>query len=386
MASVPAGASTGTHEAKEARDNDPDRYAGLGVLQACATINETLAGVLIGQIPDVIALDAELLSLDSSPDKSVLGANTLLAVSLAVAKAEALAKQIEVFELVAKLAGGKTPHMPSCLYNIINGGLHADGGLAVQEFLIQPLGIETFSQGLERAVRVYNSVKTLCAEKELGTAVGDEGGLVPRFKEKGLERECAALDILMQAIGHAGLEPGKDIALGIDVAATSLFDAATNSYQVHDREYTSAELIEWYRELSTTYPLTLIEDGLAEDDWSGWRALTQTLSPRVTLVGDDIFATTTELIEKGAEQGVATASVIKPNQVGTIRETLQAIAACRQSGFNLVVSHRSGETNDTFIADFAAGVSAEMFKGGAPVRGERVAKYNRLLQIERDLG
>ena len=375
---VPSGASTGEHEALELRDGDKARYHGAGVLRAIDNVRSAIAPVVAGMnVADQGALDARLVELDGTGDKSKLGANALLAVSMAVAAAAAEAAKEPLFR---SLGDGEL--LPVPLLNILNGGAHADNTVDIQEFMVAPLSAPTFAEALRAGAEVYGSLKRVLTRRGLSTAIGDEGGFAPD-----LDSNEAALDALIEAIEAAGYEPGEDVALALDVAATELFADGQYRWKKRGSEPMSAEdLIDDYERLAERYPIVSIEDGLSEDDWEGWVALTKRLGAKVQLVGDDLFVTNPERLERGIESGAANAILIKLNQIGTVSETLAAIDVARRAGYAQVISHRSGETEDTFIADFAVATAAGQIKTGAPARGERTAKYNRLLRIEETLG
>jgi enolase len=377
-ASVPSGASVGKYEAMELRDNDKACYMGKGVLTAINHINTTIVRAIIGREPDVITLDKELLSLDGTSNKSKLGVNAILPVSIAILRAQAHCQRVELFELINTLWGFEKPSMPVCMFNVINGGMHAQSGLAFQEFMVMPR-LSGFSQNLETAVVLYHELKVLLAHKGYATSLGDEGGFAPRFTSQGLEKERAALQSLVGVIHKAG---ARNVSICLDVAASAFYDEQKQKYIFHDTAYTGVDLIDLYQDLSKDFPILSIEDGLAEDDWNGWQSLTSRMGEIVQLVGDDIFVTNIQRIQQGIDQGVANAVLIKPNQIGSVTETIKAIQLCKNAGYKIVISHRSGETNDSFIADLAVGTAAGQLKTGAPARGERVAKYNRLLEIE----
>jgi enolase len=376
---VPSGASVGEHEAVELRDNDPKRYGGRGVLKAIKNIEEKIAPALIGKVADVTECDKIMLSLDKSENKSELGANAMLAVSMAVIRAQALAHDRFLYQTISRLAITKSS-LPGAMFNVLNGGVHANNGICFQEFMIMPKREENFSEVLRMAVDVYKSLQTLLAKKGYSTGVGDEGGFAPRFKDKG-SVEFVALDFLLQAVEHAGYRPYEDIVFCLDVAATQFFSKKENIYDMYGEKFDAKSMIDFYKNLITKYPIVSIEDGLEENDWSGFALMTEELGEKTMLVGDDIFVSNSVCIERGIAEKVANAVLIKPNQVGTITETLASIALAQKNNYDVVVSHRSGETNDAFISDLAVGVGANFFKAGAPARGERVAKYNRLLAL-----
>ncbi|KZF09956.1 phosphopyruvate hydratase [Rhodococcus sp. EPR-147] len=376
-AAVPSGASTGEHEAVELRDGG-DRYGGKGVEKAVNAVLDEIAPAVIGL--DAIeqrTVDQALLDLDGTPDKSRLGANALLGVSLAVAKSAAESTGLELFRYL----GGPNAHiLPVPMMNIINGGAHADSGVDVQEFMIAPIGAPTFKESLRWGAEVYHALKSVLKAKGLGTGLGDEGGFAPD-----LAGTKAALDLILEAIGKTGLKPGQDVALALDVAATEFYTAGTG--YAFERETKSAEeMSAFYGELVDAYPLVSIEDPLDENDWDGWVALTEAIGDKVQIVGDDLFVTNPEPLEGSIVKGAANALLVKVNQIGTLTETLDAVDLAHRNGYKTMMSHRSGETEDTTIADLAVAVGSGQIKTGAPARSERVAKYNQLLRIEEALG
>lgn len=379
-ASVPSGASTGAREAVELRDGG-QRYGGRGVQRAIERIHQQIAPALLGMdATEQQAIDACLCQLDGTPTKSALGANAILGVSLAVAKAAAAACGLPLF---AYLGGMTARYLPVPLLNVLNGGRHADNALDIQEFLLIPHGAPSFAEALRAGAEVYAVLRELLRKRGYGVAVGDEGGFAPRE----LRSHEEALEILVAAIEHAGYRAGADIALGLDVAASELARGQFYEFpRSGTQPQTAAELIAWYENLAERYPLLSLEDGLGEEDWEGWRQLTQRLGSRLQLVGDDLFVTHAELLRRGIADGVANAVLIKPNQVGTLTETLETVQLAHRSGYRTIVSHRSGETEDTTIAHLAVGLSIGQIKTGAPCRGERTAKYNELLRIEQELG
>ncbi|MFJ8819328.1 phosphopyruvate hydratase [Amycolatopsis thermoflava] len=376
-AAVPSGASTGEHEAVELRDGDPKRYNGKGVERAVAAVLDEIGPELAGvDAVDQRIVDQKLVDLDGTPDKSRLGANALLGVSLAVAKAAAESAELELFRYL----GGPNAHvLPVPMMNILNGGAHADTDVDIQEFMIAPIGAESFREALRWGTEVYHSLKSVLKGRGLATGLGDEGGFAPSLSSN---RE--ALDLITTAIEKAGYAPGRDIALALDVAATEFFSAG--SYTFEGSKRTAEQMGTYYRELVDAYPLVSIEDPLSEDDWDGWVALTQQIGDRVQLVGDDLFVTNPDRLEDGINRGAANALLVKVNQIGTLSETLDAIALATSSGYKSMMSHRSGETEDTTIADLAVATGVGQIKTGAPARSERVAKYNQLLRIEETLG
>jgi enolase len=379
-AAVPSGASTGKREAIELRDGDSKRYGGKGVQRAVQTVEETIGSEIEGmEATEQAALDRALLELDGTPNKSALGANAILGVSLAVARAAADDVGLPLY---AYLGGTGARLLPVPLMNVLNGGAHADNGLDIQEFMLVPAGAESFASALRMGTEVFQTLKALLKDRGLSTAVGDEGGFAPA-----LGSNTAALDFFMQAIERAGYRPGDDVLLALDVAASE-FAAAGGRYRLRvDRvERTAEQMIELYESLVERYPICSIEDGLGEDDWGGWELLTRRLGSRVQLVGDDLFVTSPAIIQQGIKNRIANAVLIKVNQVGSLTETLEAVELAKRAGYGTVISHRSGETEDTFIADLAVAVNAGQIKTGSLARGERTAKYNQLLRIEEELG
>ncbi len=366
--SVPSGASTGEHEALELRDGDKARYAGKGVLKAVSNVNTVIRSALIGEdASDQEAVDGVLINLDGTPAKSNLGANAILGVSMAVARA------------AGNLPRGKK--LPTPLMNIINGGVHADNGIDIQEFMIVPHGFDTFREKLRAGAEVFHTLKSILKKKGLATSVGDEGGFAPKL---GSSHE--ALDLIMNAIADAGYAAGRQVSLALDAASSEFYDSASKKYRFKDTgDVDSAGMISFWSELCQRYPIMSLEDGLDQNDWSGWVSLTQQLGSKLQLVGDDLFVTNPILLERGIKEGAANAILIKLNQIGTLTETLKAIHIAQKAGYNHVVSHRSGETEDTSIADLAVSTSAAYIKTGSLCRSERIAKYNRLLQIEEEI-
>ncbi|HYL22104.1 MAG TPA: phosphopyruvate hydratase [Gemmatimonadales bacterium] len=379
-AAVPSGASTGEHEAVELRDGDQKRFGGKGVLEAVKNVNEVIGPRLEGMsAEEQIAVDYAMLDLDGTPNKSHLGANAILSVSMAVARA---ASQEAGLTLYRYLGGPATNVLPVPMMNILNGGAHAANNVDFQEFMIVPIGAEAFPEALRMGVEVFHALKKVLAKRNLSTAVGDEGGFAPN-----LASDEAALEAVMAAIEAAGFEPGKDIAIALDPAASELFQDGCYVFKKSGAGTKSSEdMVALYKTWIDRYPIVSIEDGLAEDDWSGWAKLTETLSARVQLVGDDLFATNVERLDRGIEEGVANAILIKLNQIGSLTETLQCIEHARSNGYGAVISHRSGETEDTFIADLAVATGVGQIKTGSASRTDRVAKYNQLLRIAEELG
>ena len=379
-AAVPSGASTGTQEALELRDKAENRYRGKGVLNAVNNVNSIIAPALIGQNAlDQARVDEILLELDGTDNLSRLGANAVLGTSLACAKAAALHLRIPLYRYI----GGSLAHLlPTPLMNVLNGGVHADNNLSLQEFMIVPGGPSSYTEALRMGVEVYHTLKTVLTHRGLKTSVGDEGGFAPDLKSNE-----EALDILIEAIDKAGYIPGRDVAIALDSASTEFYENGKYRYEVGDLEGHSAEqLVAFYERLCAQYPIVSIEDGMAENDWKGWRLLTKTLGEKVQLVGDDLFVTNTTLLERGIQEDVANSILIKVNQIGTLSETLDAIRMAQRHGYTTVISHRSGETEDTTVSHLAVACSAGQIKTGAPSRTDRVAKYNELLRIEEELG
>lgn len=377
-AAVPSGASTGAFEAHESRDGDKNRYLGKGVQTAVKAVVETLDEALLDfDATDQRAVDLELLRIDGTENKAKLGANAILGVSLATSRAAAESVDMPLYRYL----GGSNAHvLPVPLMNIINGGAHADNGVEIQEFMIVPLGAESFSEALRWGAEVYHTLKKLLTEKGLATGLGDEGGFAPD-----LPTNRAALDLISEAIKLAGYKLGTEIALALDVASTEFFDEATSSYNFEGTKKTAAEMVAYYAELLENYPLVSIEDPLAEDDWTGWANITKELGEKVQLVGDDLYVTNPARLQKGIDMAAGNAILVKVNQIGTLTETMDAVRLAQTHGMNAIISHRSGETEDTYIADLAVATNAGQIKTGAPARSERVAKYNQLLRIEEDL-
>jgi len=378
-AAVPSGASTGSREAIELRDGDPKRYHGKGVLKAVANVNSELRAALLGRdADDQAGLDARMIELDGTESKSRLGANALLAISLANAHAAALdAKQ----PLYRYLGGERAPLLPVPMMNIINGGAHANNSLDIQEFMILPVGAPSFREALRYGAEIFHTLKKILNAAGMSTAVGDEGGFAPD-----LPSNEAALQTILQAIEQAGYKPGRDVCLGLDVASTEFFHDGKYQFAAEHRNFSSAEFTRYLADLAARYPIITIEDGMGESDWAGWSHLTAELGRKLQLVGDDLFVTNTKILSEGIARGIANAILIKPNQIGTLTETLAAIDMADQAHYASVVSHRSGETEDTTIADLAVATAATQIKTGSMSRSDRVAKYNQLLRIEEQLG
>lgn len=384
VASVPSGASTGSFEAVELRDGDKNRYLGKGVKKAVENVNKKIAKELEGRnVFEQRLIDEKMLKLDDTPNKSNLGANAILGVSLAVAKAASNALGMELYNYIG---GINATELPVPMMNILNGGKHSDNNISIQEFMIMPIGKITFEERLKRGVEIYHTLKKVLKEKGHSVAVGDEGGFAPNFKN-----EEEVLDIIVEAIKKAGYEPKKDIVLALDIASTEMFDEAKkigkDGYYFWKTEVlkTKTEMIQYLVDLCEKYPIASIEDGLAEEDWESWKELTEKIGDKVQLVGDDLFVTNRTRLRRGIEKNVANAILIKPNQIGTLTETLDTIKLAKQNNYRTIISHRSGETEDTTIADIAVAINSMQIKTGAPCRTDRVAKYNRLLQIEKEL-
>ena len=382
-ASAPSGASTGSHEALELRDGNSGRYHGRGVLQAVANVDRVLGPALAGCSPlDQDALDRRLLELDGTPDKSSLGANAILAVSLAVARAGA-SLGAEDGALWRHLSLGEPGRLPAPMFNILNGGQHASNSADIQEFMVVPVGAPSFGEALRAGSQIYHALRTILAEAGHSVNVGDEGGFAPS-----LPSNRDAIEMVLRAVESAGYAPGEDVYLALDVAASEFFEASTGRYSL-EREgacLSSAEMVALYREWAGQYPIISIEDPLGEDDWDGWRELRRVLGDSVQLVGDDLLVTNIRRIRRSVEAGASNAVLLKPNQIGTLSETLAALRLAREAGWGTIISHRSGDTEDTTIADLAVAWDVGQIKAGAPARSERVAKYNRLLRIEAELG
>lgn len=381
-ASVPSGASTGQHEALELRDGDKRRYFGKGVLNAVSNVTNKISPALVGRnVFDQELIDKIMCELDGTEDKSHLGANAILSVSLAASRAAASCLDLPLYRY---LGNSDSNIMPVPMMNIINGGSHSDSPIAFQEFMIRPVGAEDFTEGLRMGAEVFHSLKKVLHDKGLSTAVGDEGGFAPL-----LSSTEAALDIIMSAIEKAGYIPGEDVMLALDCASSEFYKSGKYDYRIFEGEggkvLTSAEQVAYLKDLISTYPIDSIEDGMAEDDWNGWEMLTSEAGDACQLVGDDLFVTNVKFLSKGIEKGAANAILIKLNQIGTLTETLEAIDVAQKNGYKAIVSHRSGETEDTFIADLAVAVNCGQIKTGSLSRSERIAKYNRLLAIEREL-
>ena len=374
-AAVPSGASTGQFEAVELRDSDSPRYLGKGVLQAVANVNDIIAPAILGfDASEQVAIDRIMIELDGTPNKAKLGANAILGVSMAVARAAAESYDLPLFQY---LGGTNAKELPVPMMNILNGGAHADNNVDIQEFMIMPIGATSFMEALRYCAEVYHTLKSVLKAKGLTTGVGDEGGFAPNL---GSNEE--ALQVITEAIEKAGLVVGKDIVFAIDAASSEFYKDGKYHLAGEGKVKTAAEMVEYYAELCEKYPIYSIEDGLAEEDWEGWKLLTERLGKTVQLVGDDLFVTNTERLSRGIKEDTANAILIKVNQIGTLTETFDAIEMAKRAGYTAVISHRSGETEDSTIADIAVAVNAGQIKTGAPARSERVAKYNQLLRIE----
>ena len=375
---VPSGASTGEKEALELRDGDKERYLGKGVLKAVKNVNEVIAPKIIGMlVDDQVAIDKALIELDGTPNKSKLGANAMLGVSLACAHAAADYYKVSLYRY---LGGFNAKTLPTPMMNIMNGGAHANFCTDIQEFMIMPVGAKSFREALRMGAEIYHNLKAVLKEKGLSTAVGDEGGFAPK-----LENNEEALKCIMEAIERAGYRPGEDVKLALDVAASEIYDETTNSYKVDGKDLMASELVEYYDYLVKKYPIISIEDGLDEFDWDGWRLITELLGDRVQLVGDDLFVTNPSILSEGIKKGVANSILIKLNQIGTLTETFDAMEMAKKAGYTPVVSHRSGESEDTTIAHVAVAFNAGQIKTGSIARTDRIAKYNELLRIEEEL-
>ena len=384
IAMVPSGASTGSFEAVELRDGDMQNYNGLGVNKAVENVNKRIAKTIIGEnVFDQKYIDDEMIKLDGTPNKSKLGANSILGVSLAIARAAANSLQIPLYQY---LGGINAYKMPLPMMNILNGGKHANNNLNIQEFMIVPVGADSFKEMLQMCTEVYKVLKEVLRKKGLVTSVGDEGGFAPD-----LENDEEAIEIILEAIEKAGFKDGKDFKLALDIASTEMHDSAKKInkegyyFWKTDKYKTKAEMIDYIVDLASKYPIMSIEDGLSEEDWKSWKELTKRIGDKIQLVGDDLFVTNPKRLQKGTDEKVANAILIKPNQIGTLTETLETINLAKNNGYKTVISHRSGETEDTFIADLAVAVNSGQIKTGAPCRTDRVCKYNRLLNIENEM-
>lgn len=378
-AAVPSGASTGSREAVELRDGDKSRYAGKGVLKAVANVNDEIRDALLGHdVADQAGIDQRMIDLDGTDNKSRLGANALLAVSLAAAHAAAAESGQGLYR---RLGGDGAMVMPVPMMNIVNGGAHADNSIDIQEFMILPVGAPSFTEALRYGAEIFHTLKKVLHDRGLATAVGDEGGFAPD-----LPSNEAALETILQAIDKAGYRAGKDVLLGLDVASSEFYKDGVYSLESEDRQFSAAEFVDYLEGLAARYPIVTIEDGMDESDWDGWSKLSQRLGRKIQLVGDDLFVTNTKILKEGIIKGIGNSILIKPNQIGTLTETLAAIDMAREAGYSSVVSHRSGETEDSTIADIAVATAASQIKTGSLCRSDRIAKYNQLLRIEAELG
>jgi len=378
-ACVPSGASTGSREAIELRDNDESRYLGRGVLNAVGNVNTKIREPLLGlDVEDQVGIDRKMIEMDGTENKAALGANAILAVSLAVSKAAAAAKGMELYEYLAELDGSPGRYsMPVPMMNILNGGEHADNNVDIQEFMVLPVGVKNFSEALRCGTEIFHTLKSVLKQRGLSTTVGDEGGFAPN-----LPSNESALEIIMESIDRSGYEAGKDVFLGLDCASTEFYKDGKYVLASEGRSFDSAEFTDYLAELTRKYPIISIEDGMDESDWDGWAKLTNAIGDKVQLVGDDLFVTNPKILKRGIDDGVANSILIKLNQIGTLTETLEAIGMARAAGYSSVISHRSGETEDTTIADLAVATASGQIKTGSLCRSDRVAKYNRLLRIE----
>lgn len=378
-AAIPSGASTGAHEAVELRDDDKNRYLGKGVTKAVDNVNDVIAEALIGlEATRQVEIDEMLIRLDGTPNKGKLGANAILGVSMAVAKAAAASVGLPLY---LYLGGVYAQELPVPMMNILNGGQHADNNVDIQEFMIMPVGAASFSEALRMNAEIYHGLKALLNAKGLGTGLGDEGGFAPNLKSNE-----EAIEVILEAVKKAGYKPGEDIMIALDVAASEFYKDGKYQMEGEGLVKTSNQMVDYLAALCEKYPIVSIEDGLAEDDWKGWKALTKKLGTKVQLVGDDLFVTNEERLLEGIKNDTANAILIKVNQIGTLTETFNAIETAKRAGYTCIISHRSGETEDTTLADIAVAVNAGQIKTGAPARTDRVAKYNQLLRIEEDLG
>lgn len=377
-AAVPSGASTGAYEAVELRDGDKSRYLGKGVLKAVNNVNEIIAPELIGmEALDQVAIDKLMIELDGTPNKGKLGANAILGVSMAVAKAAAAASNMPLYQY---LGGFNAKELPVPMMNILNGGKHADNNVDIQEFMVMPVGAESFAQALRMCAEVYHGLKGVLKARGLNTAIGDEGGFAPN-----LTSNEQAIEVIIEAITKAGYKPGEQICIALDVASSEIYKDGKYHLEGEGVVKTAAEMVDYYAHLVEKYPVISIEDGMAEDDWEGWSLLTKRLGGKIQLVGDDLFVTNTERLSRGITAGVGNSILVKVNQIGTLTETFDTIEMAKRAGYTCVISHRSGETEDSTIADIAVAVNAGQIKTGAPARTDRVAKYNQLLRIEQEL-
>ena len=381
-AAVPSGASTGEHEAVELRDGDKKRYMGKGVLKAVENVNSRLAGALKGMdASGQLKLDNKMIEMDGTENKSKLGANAILGVSLACARAAAVSMKKPLYEYIGELADLKADMLPVPFLNILNGGQHADNNVDIQEFMIAPIGAPNFKDALRYAAETYHNLKSICKARKLSTAVGDEGGFAPN-----LNSNEEAIKLIVESIEKSGYKPGVDVAIAIDSAASSFYNNGKYVLEGEGKSNDASEIVDYYEQLISKYPIISIEDGLAEDDWDGWQMMTKRIGERVQIVGDDIFVTNVKRIKEGINKKVANSVLIKVNQIGSLTETMNAIELAKKNGYTNMVSHRSGETEDSTIADIVVALGIGQIKTGAPARSERLAKYNQLLRIEEELG
>ena len=385
-AAVPSGASTGEHEALELRDGDKSRYLGKGVLKAVHNVNAEIGPAVAGMnAADQIALDRRMILLDGTPTKSRLGANAILAVSMAAARAAAAQLDLPLYKYLARYSSDSSAStLPVPMMNILNGGAHADNSVDFQEFMVMPVGAPNFSEALRAGVEVFHTLKGVLKKRGQSTSVGDEGGFAPNLRSNE-----EAIQSVLEAIQAAGYKPGEQVAIALDPAASEFYDKASGKYVFKKSDksaHAPAEMVDWWKDWARQYPIVCLEDGMSEEDWSGWKLLTSELGGKLQLVGDDIFVTNTKIFARGIEQGIGNAILIKLNQIGTVTETIEAIEMARKARYASVISHRSGETEDTFIADLAVATSAGQIKTGSASRTDRIAKYNQLLRIEQDLG
>ncbi len=380
-ASVPSGASTGAHEAFELRDGDLSRYGGMGVLKAIANVNNEISDAMVGKIFNQKTLDETLIALDGTENKKRLGANAILGVSLAFAHACSLSHELLLYEYFAKISGTKEMRLPVPMFNFINGGRHAVGSTDFQEFMIVPHGLGSYHEALQAGTEIYDALNTILKERGLSTGVGDEGGFAPS-----LAQNEEALKLLVEAILKAGYQPKEQVSIALDIAASEFYKDGQYNLATEKRSLSGPEMLSYYQDIISRYPIISIEDGFAEDDWENWKALTQKIGQNIQLVGDDLFVTNPVRLQEGIDKAVANSILIKLNQIGTITETIATIRLAQSYGYECIISHRSGETEDTTIADFAVGLGVGQIKAGSVSRSERVAKYNQLLRIEEDLG
>lgn len=381
-AAVPSGASTGTHEAVELRDGDKERYLGKGVANAVLNVNTTIKDALIGKEFDQRSIDEEMIKLDGTENKGNLGANAILGVSLAFAHATAKSMNMKLYDYFAQISGSeKSSIIPAPMMNILNGGKHAENSTDIQEFMIMPIGAANFKEALRYGAETFHALKKILAERGLNTSVGDEGGYAPS-----LPSNAAAIEVILEAIKKAGYEPGKDISIAIDGAASELYQDGKYVLKTENKSLSSEEMVDFYADWLEKYPIVSIEDGLAEDDWEGYKLMTEKLGQKVQIVGDDLFVTNIKRLQKGIDEKAANSILIKLNQIGTVSETIDAIKMAEKAGYTAVVSHRSGETEDTTISDFVVGLGTGQIKTGSLCRSERICKYNQLLRIEEELG